>query len=72
MRAAYGFADEKESGVHEDKLPDRDFRCRRVGPMSRDGTALRQYCRIGIRMPRAPTFSLFFHLWSQIRPKQAR
>jgi len=27
---------------------------------------------IGIRMPRAPTFSLFFHLWSQILPNQAQ
>ena len=39
---------EEESGVHKDKLPDRSFRHRRVGSVSRDGTSLRQHFRISL------------------------
>jgi hypothetical protein len=41
-------ADEEDSGIHRDKLPDRSFRCRHIGGISRNGTTLRQYLRIGL------------------------
>ena len=41
-------ADEEESGVHKYKLPDRSFRHRSVGRVSRDGTTLRQ--NLGVRL----------------------
>jgi hypothetical protein len=39
-------ADEEESGVHEDKLPDRNPRRRSIGGVGRIGSALCQYLRI--------------------------
>src|SRR5215469_18951118 len=41
-------ADEEESGVHKDKLPDRNLRHWGISGIGRDGTALRQHFRIGL------------------------
>src|SRR5713226_2454983 len=41
-------ADKEDSGVHKDKLPDRNFRRRRIGGVSRYGTALCQHLRVSL------------------------
>jgi hypothetical protein len=41
-------ADEEDSCVYKHKLPDRNFRCRRIGGIRRNGPALCQQLRISL------------------------
>jgi hypothetical protein len=41
-------ADKEDSGVHKDKLPDRNFRFRHIRGVRCNGTALSQHLRIGL------------------------
>lgn len=43
-------ADKKESGVHENKLPDRSLRYWNIGGISRNGTTLCQHFRIRLNV----------------------
>src|SRR5580700_509758 len=41
-------SDKEDSGVHKHKFPERNFRLRRIGGVSRDGTTLCQNRQIGV------------------------
>src|SRR5215469_6715082 len=61
-------ADEEESGVHKDKLPDRNLRHWGIRGIGRYGTALRQYLRIGLDIRSESHFDYVMNCVGSQRP----